>query len=136
MITIISSDNKRMVDCGSTDTMLSAYSTATVLLKDNKKDLSQGLLFLKTGECSSEKCMETARQINLIRDRLSAFPPEAAIYDLNDLNAKAPWEGNISPVITSCSNLFLTADGKDLFFELVSILTYAGIKHVSVSVAE
>ena len=136
MITIISADNKRMVDCGSSDTLHMVYSTAAVLLKESSEDLSLGLQFLKSGKCAPENSQETARQINLIRDRLSNFPPQKAIYDINDLSRKAPWSNNISPITTSCSNLFLTSDGKDLLFELVSILCYSSRKHVAISIAE
>lgn len=30
----------------------------------------------------------------------------------------------MSPVITSCANLYTTKDGRDLLFEIVSILCY------------
>ena len=66
-----------------------------------------------------------AREMNLIHDMLSKFPPQQAVWDCNDLTKKAPWEGNLSPVVTSCSNLYTTADGEDLFYKLVSILYYA-----------
>ena len=135
MMTIISTDNKRMVDCGSSDTLHAVYSTAAVLLKSSL-EISLGLEFLRTGTCRPENSQETARQINLIRDRLAGFPPEEAIYDINDRNQKAPWVGNISPVTTSCGNLFLTSDGKDLLFELVSLLCYSSLKHIPIVIAE
>ena len=78
--------------------------------------------------------METARQFNLIRDELSKYAPEKAVYDLHDLKKMAPWAGNLNSVITSCANLYTTADGQDLLYEVVTILCYAGIKRVSVSV--
>lgn len=78
--------------------------------------------------------METARQFNLIRDELSRYAPEKAVYDFRDLKKKAPWNNNLSSVITSCANLYTTTDGQDLLYEIVSILCYAGVKKVSVSV--
>lgn len=45
-----------------------------------------------------------------------------------------PWKGRLSNVITSCANLYTTADGKDLLYEVVSILCYAEVAAVSVRV--
>ena len=59
-------------------------------------------------------------------------PLSALVYDMNDTKKKAPWEGNISSVITSCGNFFTTADGKDLIFELTSLLCYAAVKKCNI----
>ncbi|WP_169304480.1 Imm70 family immunity protein [Slackia heliotrinireducens] len=84
---------------------------------------------------SVKDALETARQINLIRDGLSQVLPSDAIYDINNPETPTPWAGNISPIVTSCGNLYLTSDGKDLLFELVSILTYCAYVGTSVSPA-
>ena len=67
-----------------------------------------------------------------MRDKLSNYPPEELVYDINDRSKHAPWEGNISPVVTSCANFYTTADGKDLLFEIVSILTYGAYMKTAV----
>ncbi len=136
MLTIITTDNKRMVSVGSSAILHALYSTVTILLKDNSDDLQSAIRFLKTGKCDSRLSQDAAKQINLIRDRLTAFSPDKAIYDKDNPENKAPWENNLSPIVTSCGNLFLTADGKDLLFELVSILSYSAIKKVSITVAD
>lgn len=83
--------------------------------------------FLKLGTCDSSKGYDVARQINLIRDELSKYSPEKAVYDIDNPQKVAPWYGKLSPVVTSCANIFTTADGQDLLFELVSILCYAQV---------
>ncbi len=54
------------------------------------------------------------------------------MFDIDDRKKEVPWKGNISSAITSCANLYTTSDGKDLLFELVSVLVYADIKIQSV----
>ena len=108
-------------------------STVDIRLK-NKKNISYAVNFLHSGECSAENALETARQFNIIRDELSKFGPDKVIYDSEDLKKEAPWKDNISPVVTSCANFFTTADGKDLLFEIVNILTYAALNDTSVEI--
>ncbi|MBR3158032.1 MAG: hypothetical protein IKF14_02900 [Atopobiaceae bacterium] len=126
-IVIASSDGRKAADIGSTSVLYSLYSTIIMRIPDAVQIAGLAVKFLHSGFCASEDCLATARQTNLLRDRLSQIPPEEAVYDMNDLDARAPWEGNISPVITSCGNFYTTSDGKDLIFEIVSVLTYAGI---------
>ena len=130
---LISSDAKRFVDVGNSEIWQSVYSTVVKRLGLFKRKVPLAIAFLETCSCSSENALECARQFNLIRDELSNYPPSKAVYDINDLTKKAPWENNLSPVVTSCANMFTTADGKDLFFEIVSILTYAYYAKASVS---
>ena len=134
MMTVYSSDNNRYVEIGSYDIWKAVRSTITVRLGSYTKRVPLAMAFLNTGVCDYAEAMDTARQFNLIRDELSKYPPEKAVYDMDDPKKKAPWVDNISPVITSCGNLFTTADGKDLFFELVSILVYAAMVQTSVSI--
>ena len=131
---ISSSDNERIVDIGSSDIWISLCSTVFVRLDKNIKKYPLAVEFLRIGTYEGKNAYEVARQINLIRDDLSQIPPDKAVYDMSNLKAEAPWKNNLSPVITSCANYFTTADGKDLLFELVSILCYAAVKDVSVSV--
>ena len=98
------------------------------------KEIPLAIQFLEAGFCSSQKAMETARQFNLVRDMLSQYPPEKLVYDIKDPNGPAPWDNNISSVVTSCANFYTTADGEDLLYEIVSILCYAGITGESVSI--
>lgn len=125
---ILSTTNeKRNIDVGSNQIWHSLFSTVSYHLSSHKEEISDALLFLKNASCSHEIAAKTARQINLIRDMLSQISPENIIYDINDLSVQAPWDGNISEITTSCGNFYTTSDGKDLLFEIVSILTYSSI---------
>lgn len=133
---IRTTDDKRMVDVGSYGIWYSVYSTAEVRLSPMKKSLSLALAFLKSGKCSHKDAYETARQINLIRDAFSQITPSQAVYNKDDLSKVAPWADNLSGIVTSCGNLYTTADGKDLLYELVCILTFAHYKKVDVTISE
>ncbi len=132
-MTIISSDNKRMVNIGGSDTWLSLSSTVYVRLDYYKREIPFAIDFLKTGKCKAKDASATAKQFNMIRDELSKFKPSDVVFDHNDLKKDVPWKDNIRDVITSCANYFTTADGKDLLYETVSILIYASIANVDVS---
>ena len=129
---IRSSDNQRSVDVGLSSNLFALYSTIVVNLGSKEKEISMAVATLKNGNCDSKDCLLAARQFNLIRDYLSAVSPDKAVFDLTDLKKKGPWVDNLSPVVTSCANLFLTKDGDDLLFEIVSVLTYAYYSHTSV----
>lgn len=133
---IETSDNNRVVNVGSSDIWNSIYSTVEIRFGLFKRRIPLALQFFKTGSCDSKDAMETARQFNLMRDELSRYTPEKAVYDSRDLRKKAPWANNISSVITSCANLYTTTDGQDLLYEVVSILCYAGINGTSVAIAQ
>ena len=129
---VITKDCERAINIGSSDILFSLYSTTMVKLKDSYHELPEALRFLKTGICKCDNALECARQVNLIRDKLSQINPNDAVYDMNDLSKEAPWKEKISPVITSCGNMFTTSDGKDLLYELVCILTYSYYQNVDV----
>lgn len=130
---LISSDGERVVDIGGSDIWFSVYSTVISFFGHNRNKIAKAVEFMEKGICDGKDGYEVARQFNLIRDELSRIVPDKAVYDINNKKKTAPWKGKLSPVITSCANLYTTADGKDLLFEVVSILTYAQIKKVSVS---
>ena len=121
---ILSEDGRRVVDIGSWDIWHAVYSTASSL---GMTKITSAIKFMEKGKCLGIDGYETARQFNLMRDAFAAIPPEKVVYDIYDKKKKAPWDGKISPVITSCANLFTTADGKDLLYEVVSILAYGQI---------
>lgn len=134
-LTISSSDNELFVNVGSGDVWISLMSTVDIRLKNCKKDISYAVNFLHSGECSAEDALKTARQFNVIRDELSKFKPDQIVYDEDDLSKESPWKYNISPVVTSCANFFTTADGNDLLYEIVNILTYAALNNTSVKLS-
>ena len=129
---ITTSDNKRYVDVGSEGIWNSVLSTAEVRMDSMKKHINLALGFLNTGKCSAKIAFETAIQFNLIWDAFSQIAPSNAVYDKNNRSIEAPWSSNLSGIVTSCGNLYTTSDGKDLLFEVVSILTYAYYMEVDV----
>ena len=125
---ITTSEYNKVIDIGTSGIWYSMYSTIEVRVPEGIKSRAlKARAFFKTGTCECEDALETARELNLLRDALANIPPEDAVFDMNNLGRIAPWAGHTSPIVTSCANLFTTADGKDLFSELVSILCYAGI---------
>lgn len=130
-----STDGSRALDVGNGDLINSIRSTVSTWIRPLLAQVPLAIDFLDSGQCQSDAAQETARQINLIRDALSQVPPDEAVFDQSDLTRQAPWVGNLSPVITSCANLYTTSDGQDLLFEIVSVLVYASVARVDVSTA-
>ena len=129
---LITTDGKRYVDIGNSDIWTALYSTIVGNIKGLKRNgIADAIKFLETGNCMAQDGYKIARQFNLIRDGLASVSPSKFIYDINDKKKTCPW-GRFSPIVTSCANLFTTADGGDLLFEIVSILTYAEIAKVDV----
>ena len=125
---IMSSDEKRYIDVGNEGIWYSVFSTAEVRLVSMKKEIRLALDFLNTGKCSTKNAHETARQFNLMRDAFSQIAPPDAVYNKDKPSMTAPWSKNLSKIVTSCGNLYTTADGKDLLYEVVCLLTYAHYK--------
>ena len=134
-MTIMLSNGERTVDIGSGAVLFSVLSTVKIKLNSILDSVPHALQFLESGECIFEDALITASEINLIRDQLSCLSPNDAVYDMNNLSVKAPWKNNISPVVTSCANLYTTADGKDLLFEIVNLLVYSSTTFQNVIVA-
>lgn len=133
---LLTSDERKILEIGTNDYLYCFYSTIVANLSKNLKEISLAIDFLKDGKCKGSAGYETARQFNLIRDQLSRLRTNKIVYDIENVNKKAPWGNNISPVVTSCGNFFVTSEGKDLIFEITSILCYAQIKKVDVSIEE
>ncbi len=131
-MTIMSNDCVVLADVGNSEYWLCFYSTIITKLDSIKDQIPLAIKLLENGTCEATDCIETARQMNLIRDNLSRLPVSELVYDYKDPNNKKHKLPKISPIVTSCGNFFTTADGKDLIFEINSILCYAAIRKVSV----
>jgi len=121
---IASSDFNKTVEVGNSEVLHSLFSTVIVRLDYYMNNIELACKFLKEGRCDPADAAETARQFNLIRDELSQIPPDKAVYDYSHPEKEAPWKGKLSSAITSCGNLYTTADGKDLIHEITSVLCY------------
>ena len=133
-MTIISADESKMVNTGTSDTLRALYSTAFTLLKEKGNQIKLGLEFLKTGNCTVEQTGETLKQLKTIKKELSSFKPDEAVYDYRNPKKEAPWKDNISNDVTSCADLFTTDDGKDLLLELIDMLAYTSSKGIAIEV--
>ena len=134
-MTICTSDYKQMVDVGTGSVWYSMYSTAVVHLTDDDKEFLQyGMDFLKSGECEADDAQITARQMELIQRRFAKIAPMDAVWDMSNPSRRGPWQHGISGNVTSCANLYTTADGKDLFHEVISLLKYADMNGTDILV--
>lgn len=124
-MTLVSSDGKRYVDIGSEAIWQSVLYTTELIPRDIVTKMPLAIELLSNRKCSHGNALETARQINLMRDAFSRIAPEHVIIGKNYGHLSAVQRASLSPVTTSCGNLYTTSDGKDLLFELVCILTYA-----------
>lgn len=133
---IISKDKKRMLDIDDIRVWNSIYYTARHIYKEKEDCIQNALKFFESKYCDSGHCYSTAREFNLIRDSFSQLKPDQMIYDVENPEKKPSFLKNLSPVVTSLGNLYTTADGKDLLFEIVSILTYGQIIGTDIEIEE
>ena len=124
--------NERIINVGSAGFLHCFYSTIYKYVSNT--EASAAIIFLKSGKLSFSDGLKTAREFNIIRDKLSMLSPDKIIWDINDTDAHPPWGKNISPVITSLGNYFITADGKDLIFEIILLLQYATDNGVDIEI--
>ncbi len=130
---IFTTDEKKGVDVGMGSIWYSIYSTASVAFSnDIKNSIPLAMEFLKTGECPAEKVTDTKKQFEAVKEAFSTIEPDKAIYDLHKPDVPPPWAGNVASTVTSCANLYTTADGKDLFTEVIALLEYAETQNQSV----
>lgn len=92
------------------------------------KSVRKAMEFFEKEICKAEDGYDVARQINLIRDKLSQEKIDKLDKVKKKLSKDYEYLNNISPVITSFANLFTTSEGEDLFVELVKILCFSYIK--------
>lgn len=131
---IASSDAKRSISLGGSDTWQTLCSTIYYHLASSEQQIPHAFEFIKNGHCRNQDCLVTAREFNIVRDLLSQLKPDQIVYDYNNLGKLPPWGDRISPVITSCANYLTTGDGDDLLAEIVKILTYAAYAKTNVDI--
>ncbi len=129
---LLCENGEKYINIGRFDLWKALYSTVVGCLGNKEEQYQLAFEFLKSGCCKGEQGYEVARQINRLRDELSQFPPDKAVYDIDNPELMAPWKDNMSPVITSCANMFITADGQDLLYEIVCLLCYAQIAETDI----
>ena len=131
---IMSSDAKRSIPLGGTDTWQTLCSTIYYHLMSSEKQIPHVFAFIKKGKCISQDCLSTAKEFNIVRDLLAQLKPDQIIFDYKCPEKQPPWGEKISPVITSCANYLTTGDGDDLLAEIVKILVYAAYAKVNIDI--
>ena len=132
---LYSSDYKKTVDVGNGSLWHALHSTAVFKISNDDYDIMQfAMIFLASSTCNRDDAQITARQMELLKKRLARIPPTEVVYDMNDLRKKTPWGNFLSKSVTSCADLFTTADGKNLLDEIIALLKYADKNHTDVIV--
>lgn len=121
---IFSEDQNYVVDVGSNDIIPSLYSTMKIRLDDNKETISLALFFLEKYNCAAANTLKTAKQFTFIKQKLSKFPVDKIVYDYTQLEKPHPWLKSLDASVKTCADFYLTADGKNLIDEIISVLEY------------
>ena len=118
---IFTSDRSKCVQIKSLNLWSSLFELATEILSDEDKDFLQyAVNFLNSGVCVTDDAQITARQLELTKRRFAKHSPPS------------PLISSVNETATSCADLFITMDGKDLLNELISLLKYADKTSVDV----
>jgi hypothetical protein len=80
---------------------------------------------LYDGEVPAGQVHALRRELDSIRTELGQLSPDRVIWDLDDREARPPWQDNIASDITDLGNYFVTMDGKDMFEVIKDALDYA-----------
>ena len=86
------------------------------------------------GRVSADKVGAAIDELTGIRAALASFPPTAVVWDIDDPEASPPWDGDISPHITSMANYFVSSAGRDLFELLLEAFQYAKEQNLDVTI--
>ncbi len=115
----------RIVNVGSAGNLYSLYSTVVTLMGRQSRKVALGLEFLERGSCAIKDCAKTLKQLSEINETLEKHAPSEAVWDMKHPNILAPWDGHLSPNISSCADLYTTSEGEPLIEELMSLLQFA-----------
>ncbi len=72
------------------------------------------LKHLYQGKLIQEYAKQALDELDIIAAELKRLPPEKVVWDIENLDAAAPWGNKISSDITDLSNYFVTSAGRDL----------------------
>jgi hypothetical protein len=73
------------------------------------------LFRLYKGRVLAQDAAAARAELREARAILSALPPGAVVWDIENRDAQPPWGTNISPDITSLGNYFVSSTGRNLF---------------------
>ncbi len=127
-----------VTEVGTSDFLYSFFSTVGYHLEkgDWGSRFPEIMNELYQGKLRHQNAQKVVDDLRRIRDELSAFRPDAVIWDIEDLSAAPPWGDNISDSITSLANYFVTSGGKDLFDVLIECFEYSAQHDADVTIKE
>ena len=111
--------------------MHSFYSTVCVNLENSEWGSRFQIIMneLYSGELSFNLIDGAIDELTVIKKEFEKLSPQNAVWDIENLNLKAPWENNISSDFTSLGNYFVTSDGEDFITVFFNALEKAkGLK--------
>jgi hypothetical protein len=73
------------------------------------------MLEFYTGRLSHRKAQAALEELDAIREGLEALPPNALVWDYDDLDRLPPWDDDASDGLTSAAEYFFTSAGASLF---------------------
>jgi len=111
-------------EIGTPDLLHAFFSTISYYLEPKGwgSEYPELTLKLYEGELSVGEASKAYNNLISIRQKLKAFSRDQVIWDIDNLEAKPPWNNHISPTVTDLSNYFLTSTGRDLFEVLLECL--------------
>ena len=116
---------------GTGDFLHSFYSTVCVNLENSEWGSRFQIIMneLYSGELSFNLIDGAIDELTVIKKEFEKLSPQNAVWDIENLNLKAPWENNISSDFTSLGNYFVTSDGEDFITVFFNALEKAkGLK--------
>lgn len=131
---IATNNDEYSVDVGSASFLFCFYSTLVTHIPNFDKKLPNLFRLLQEGHLTADSCSQAAKELNTARDLLSNLPPDNVVWDMAQPEKQPPWGSNIAASITSLGNYFVTANGEDLVFEILTLLQVAEKNNVGVAV--
>ena len=127
---------KKGFEIGTPSFLTSWFSTIFVRLEDENWGSRFPTIMrdLYSGAVPSTKAENALREIEGIRNALSALPPDRVVWDFENRAAAPPWGTVISPLVTSLADYFVTSDGKDLMTVLSAAFTESARTSQGVSI--
>lgn len=83
---------------------------------------------LYAGAVDPDEAVRALGELDEIEEALATFRPDDVVWDFDHRDAGPPWTSDISPLITSLADYFVTSEGLDLLTVLRE-----GLRHASES---
>ena len=124
---IISSDFKRSISLGGSDTWKTLCATIKYYFSSQKSEYEHVFLFIEDNYLSSKECLTAAKEFNFLRDALSQIAPSKIIYDDKKPDQLPPWVRTSVPL--SPPVLITLPPGRAMIYWLKS-LRFLCMRHI------